>query len=518
MNARARWVLNSLLVLLFSVSVAPAQQNASGPGAHAFAQAELDQMLAPIALYPDPLLSQILMASTYPREVIEAARWSRDNPDLNGDRAVRAVERIDWDASVKSLVAFPQILDRMDDKVNWTEELGNAFLGQQAQVMDTVQYLRRQAYSTGNLASTDQLRVDFQDSNFTINFANPEIVYLPYYNPAVVYGTWWWPAYQPVYWAPWPGYYARPGYARGFAWGPAIPVSRGFFFGAPDWHRHNVNIINVNNYYYRPVYVNRQTEITHNVNVVHGEPHAWQHDGAHRRDVPYRDASWRQPVARADALPEARHESRERDAPAIHGRGVADNVTAVAAQPETRSVVSQPHTAAAAERMPRGAPSRGAVQREQDSRGFEGRGEFAHRPEARIDSGNRPSDRGNHPQIAGRMGAPPPVVEHAPAATAALPVASPPAARSMPVPTQVQVAGRHPNVEQRANVATAAPAPDGAGRRADARPAGGREHAGHAAAAPADNTVAAAATSGNTSAPQAAGNARGNGGNSRRLQ
>ena len=173
MITRARYVLTLLLVLLFAVPLTSAQ-NAPGQGRVGFSQQELDQMLAPVALYPDALLSQILMASTYPREVTEAARWSRRNPGLNGDRAVRAVEEADWDPSVKSLVAFPQILDLMDEKLDWTEDLGDAFLDQEAQVMDTVQYLRRKAYTAGNLSSSDQYRVDFEDSSFTIRFANPE--------------------------------------------------------------------------------------------------------------------------------------------------------------------------------------------------------------------------------------------------------------------------------------------------------------------------------------------------------
>src|SRR5512142_1269857 len=123
----------------------PPPAGVSTPAQPAFSQPELDQMLAPIALYPDPLLSQILMASTYPLEIVEAARWSRANPSLKGDDAVRAVQQRDWDPSVKSLVAFPQILQMMDEKLDWTERLGDAFLAQEAQVMDTVQNLRQKA-------------------------------------------------------------------------------------------------------------------------------------------------------------------------------------------------------------------------------------------------------------------------------------------------------------------------------------------------------------------------------------
>jgi len=209
MYTRAKIVLTSLFVLALSGSIAFAQEYGPASGRPAFVQQELDQMLAPIALYPDALLSQILMAATYPAEVVEAARWSRRNPGLNGDRAVRAVERMDWDPSVKSLVAFPQILMLMDEKLDWTERLGDAFYAQQADVMDSVQYLRQKAYVAGNLGSTEQLRVDRQGQAIVIELANPELIYVPYFNPTVVYGTWWWPAYQPIHWASWPGYYVN---------------------------------------------------------------------------------------------------------------------------------------------------------------------------------------------------------------------------------------------------------------------------------------------------------------------
>ncbi len=338
MYARAKDVLTSLLVLLLSGSIALAQEYAPAPGRPAFAQQELDQMLAPIALYPDALLSQILMASTYPIEIVEAARWSRRNSDLNGDRAVRAVEWIDWDPSVKSLVAFPQILALMDEKLDWTERLGNAFLAQQADVMNTVQYLRQKADLAGNLGSTDQFRVDRQGQAIVIELVNPELIYVPYYNPTIVYGTWWWPTYQPILWASWPGHYVRPGLARGFAWGPGIRISKSFFFGATDWHRRSVHIVNVNNYYYHPPYVNPQTEVTHSTS------NAWQHN-ATRRDAPYRDASLRQQSDRTSAAPEARGDFRGRDPAAFEGRGGPGNV------PDPRGERSSPSVAQASPRQ-----------------------------------------------------------------------------------------------------------------------------------------------------------------------
>ena len=240
MKARARFLSTHTLALLLCVSVAFAQTTELGPAQPmpappVFTQQELDQMLAPIALYPDSLLSQILMASTYPIEVVQAARWSKANPNLNGDQAVKAVEQNNWDPSVKSLVAFPQVISMMDEKLDWMQRLGDAFLSQQQQVMDTVQDLRQKAQAAGNLQSNQNVRVAPQGQTIVIEQANPQVVYVPYYNPMVVYGPWWYPDYPPVYWGPWPGYYASPGFGAGFFWGAGITIGTGFFFGAFDW-------------------------------------------------------------------------------------------------------------------------------------------------------------------------------------------------------------------------------------------------------------------------------------------
>src|SRR5712692_9449100 len=213
MRTPTTYILTHLLVLLFSWSLVFAQEETPPqettqqdvpqqaapipplPQQHvpkqsrpAFTQQELDQMLAPIALYPDSLLSQILMASSYPLEVVEAARWSKANPNLKGDQAVQAVAQNTWDPSVKSLVAFPQILMMMDDKLNWTERLGDAFLAQQQQVMDTVQNLRQKASAAGKLTSNDHCRVDQQRQSGVFGRVNPQVIYVPYYNPMVIYG------------------------------------------------------------------------------------------------------------------------------------------------------------------------------------------------------------------------------------------------------------------------------------------------------------------------------------------
>jgi hypothetical protein len=277
------------------VSIAFAQT--SVPAQRVFTQQELDQMLAPIALYSDSLLSQILMASTYPIEIVQAARWSRANPGLVGDQAVRAVEQNDWDPSVKSLVAFPQILGMLDAKLDWMERLGEAFLAQQQAIMDTVQDLRRKALAAGNLKSEQQVRVEPQGETIVIEQANPQVVYVPYYDPYVVYGSWWWPDYPPVFWAPWPGHYVGPRYGATFFWGAGIFLGAGFFFGVFDWPHRHVTVVNVPNYYHHP----RSRD---------GPAESWQHDRGHRRGVPYRNPDLRDRFGRYESPPEARRDFR----------------------------------------------------------------------------------------------------------------------------------------------------------------------------------------------------------------
>jgi hypothetical protein len=191
-----------------------------------YSQQKLDQMLAPIALYPDQLVSQILMASTFPRQIAEAARWLEvpDNAALQGDALVAALQPLNWDPSVKSITAFPAIVKMLAKNLPWTNSLGVAFTRQQANVMAQIQFLRHQAQQAGNLASNDKIVCRDDGSNIIIAPANPAVMYAPYYNPAVVYGTWPWAAYPPVYFSP--GYYGLDavGMDVGWAWGPAWPI------------------------------------------------------------------------------------------------------------------------------------------------------------------------------------------------------------------------------------------------------------------------------------------------------
>jgi hypothetical protein len=278
-------------LLIALLAVAAALPLASGQARAAYSRAELDQMLAPIALYPDPLLSQILMAATYPAEVAEAARWSRAHPGVEGDAAVRMVQDYEWDPSVKSLVAFPQVLTRMDENPDWTRNLGEAFVVQEPVVMEAVQGLRRRAQEAGQLASDERLRVIEQPGTIVIEPANPQYVYVPYYDPWIAYGPWWWSAYPPFYWAPWPGYVRA--YRPGFWWGAPVGISVGFFFGGVDWQRRYVRVVRTDNYYVRGSYVNRQVGVT-------GD--RWRRDYWQRRDGQRRDYGQRRDFARPDTV------------------------------------------------------------------------------------------------------------------------------------------------------------------------------------------------------------------------
>ena len=222
--------MKALLRLLLALTVAMIAALTS-VAAHAqqriFNQAELDALLAPIALYPDPLLNQVLDASLYPDEVADAAAWSRANPQLNGDAAVQFVQNMPWQPSVKALVAYPDVLARMGESPQWVADLGQAYATHGPYIQTTVQQLRARAQASGYLQSDQYQQVYTQESQIVVQPVYPNVVYVPYYNPFVVYGTWWWPAYRPVYWRPWvphPVYVTRAWYPA-HAW-HAAPVGR----------------------------------------------------------------------------------------------------------------------------------------------------------------------------------------------------------------------------------------------------------------------------------------------------
>ena len=252
---------------------APPQAAAPQSGAKSFSQEELDQLLAPIALYPDSLVAQVLMASTYPLDIVAADRWVKANPGLKDKALEDALQQQPWDPSVKSLAVFPQVLAMMSEKLDWTQKLGDAFLAQQQDVLATAQALRAKAVQQGSLKDSKEQKVVTEVENNTtvikIEPTNPEVVYVPTYNPTVVYGAWPYPAYPPYYYYP-PGYVAG-GALLGFTAGVIVG---GALWGNCNWGHGDVNV-NVNRY-----------NNFNRTNITNGN---WQHNANRRGAVPYRD-------------------------------------------------------------------------------------------------------------------------------------------------------------------------------------------------------------------------------------
>jgi hypothetical protein len=273
--------------------------NGQAPAAQqTFSQADLDEMLAPIALYPDSLLSQVLMASTYPVEVVQADRWRRGNPNLAGDALAGELEKQPWDPSVKSLINTPDVLAMMSDKLDWTVRLGDAFIGQQQQVMDTVQDLRRRAQEAGTLKTTPEQRVTtlvqaepVVEREIVIERTDPDVVYVPVYDPYVCYGTWWHPYHRPFFWCPptyprsWSGIWFGLSYHCGPAWGYA--------WGHPDWHhRHfTVDVHRHERFNSRIDRAHFEQQIVKRDNAFRVDNNTWVHDPSHRRGVWYSDSN-----------------------------------------------------------------------------------------------------------------------------------------------------------------------------------------------------------------------------------
>jgi uncharacterized protein DUF3300/endosialidase-like protein len=260
----------------------PAQTAAPASSQQLLSAGQLDALVAPIALYPDALLSEILMASTYPLEVVEADRWADANKSLKGDALKTAVDQQAWDDSVKSLVATPDVLDMMSQKLSWTQQLGDAVLAQQPDVMDAIQRLRTKAQANNKLASNKQQTVSTQQQSgkqvIVIAPTQPDTMYVPYYDPAVVYGPWPYPAYPPYYW-PAPGYIAAGVLATGLAFGAGYALGRwaggGYWGGGFNWGGNNINI-------------NRNVNIN---NINRGNGNNWVHNPAHRQGVRYSNAN-----------------------------------------------------------------------------------------------------------------------------------------------------------------------------------------------------------------------------------
>lgn len=286
-----------------------ADDAAAEPG---FSDEQLEQMLAPVALYPDSLLIQLLMASTYPLEVIEADRWRKKNSSLEGDALDKALESEDWDPAVKAMTLFPDLLGRMSENLDWMQDLGDAFLAQQVEVLDTVQALRKQAYDAGNLQSGEQQTVVVEKETQVIEIepAQPEVVYVPQYDSAAVYGT------QP----PANNYYPSVNTYSGtdMLMTGALSFGAGLLIGNLiwdddsdcDWDDHRVYRRDVD------IDIDGDVNIGNRANVGRGRQ-PWQHNPDHRRGVRYRDTKTRQTYAnRAGSRP-----ALDKNAALGHSRG-----------------------------------------------------------------------------------------------------------------------------------------------------------------------------------------------------
>ena len=257
------------LIVIFALGLTQCLADESAPLDPPLSAGQLDSLTAPIALYPDALVAQILTAATYPLEVVEAAHWL-ENPSNTALRDVdlaAALEHEDWDLSVKSLVPFPDTLRMMERNLQWTERIGDAFLEQQSDVMDSIQRLRKLAISAGTLKSTPQQTVWNQDDEIVVEPVSPDVVYVPYYNPSVVYGSWPWAEYAPFSFPPPSGIYLS---------GPTVVFGIGFTVIRPlwgwsywSWPRHGLFI---------PPHLAHTWPL---------RPGPWRHDPDHRRGLPY---------------------------------------------------------------------------------------------------------------------------------------------------------------------------------------------------------------------------------------
>lgn len=281
MQSRIKYIVAYIsavtLVTLLLVNIAQAQEPKRVISVEAVEgeamQAELDQLLAPIALYPDSVLSHILVASTYPLELVQAARWREENSHLDEEDALDAVEDLDWDPSVKALVPFTDLLGQLVDDLNWLQDLGDAFLEDETLLLTRVQALRRAAYDQGSLHNNKYVEVVQQQQDIIIQPVDERIIYVPYYDTRVVYGDWWWNDYPPYYWHRPAHYY----WHAGLYWSPRVYLRHSVFFSQFAWHHHHV-VVN----YHNRRHVDdgrRRVRVT--------EYQRWSHNPHHRKGVRY---------------------------------------------------------------------------------------------------------------------------------------------------------------------------------------------------------------------------------------
>lgn len=265
-------LLFSMLVSFYSLAEQEPQD---------FSDAELAQMLAPIALYPDSLLTHILIASTYPIEVVEAHRWLKKNGNLKTNKKRKLLTNIDWDASVKALIPFERVLSRLSDDLSWTRALGDAFLQDESRLLLSIQKLRKQAKLAGSLNKMNNVDIDYQDNNISIVSRTKEVVYVPYYDSRMVYGSWFWSAYPPVYWHPRRSVYVS--HHRPFYWHSGVHITFNYFFSAFHWHNRHVVVVKPHRVHYRYYHQRPRKLIAHG-----GYAKRWSHQSSHRKGVAYR--------------------------------------------------------------------------------------------------------------------------------------------------------------------------------------------------------------------------------------
>lgn len=269
-----------------------------------FSEAQLEQIVAPIALYADDLLAQILMASTYPIEVVQAARWAEKRKGLTGEKLEAELKNETWDPAVKALCGLPDVLKRMNDNLDWTQDLGDAFLGQKAALMAAVQTMRRKAYDEGNLKSgKEQTVTEESDTIIVIESTDPEVVYVPTYYPTSVYGSWGYPVYYyPPLYPPPPAGGMFFGFTAGVIWGAAI-------WGDCDWGHSDIDI----DVDHHNTFVDR-TEVDARKNQLKKDGATggrFQHDASHRKGVAYKnDAVAKQYGAKPGATRVPRDQAR----------------------------------------------------------------------------------------------------------------------------------------------------------------------------------------------------------------
>jgi len=328
--------LRACVAVLCVVCLAPGDARANIPsrilisaqapaaaGAAAIPADQLDSLVAPIALYPDPLLAQVLAASTYPLEIMQLQQWLTRNSGLTGKALVDAAEKQPWDPSVQAMAVLPDLVKRLADDIQWTTDLGNAFLAQQSDVMNAVQRMRQKAEQKGTLKSTEQqvVRTEVVENKsvVVIEPSSQDVVYVPSYDPTVVWGA---PAYPypPIYYPP-AGYYAA-GAAISFGLGVAVGAAWGGGWGwNAGWGGNNININNFNNFN-RNANINRAGNINRSGN--------WQHNPQHRGGTPYRDGATAQRfggTARGDSL--ANRQAGARQQVARQGGNVRSNAGGV---------------------------------------------------------------------------------------------------------------------------------------------------------------------------------------------